>query len=398
MQRINIKVRQKSENSFEASTFLDGKRIYRNAKTQVEAKAKIRKAVEDYQNGKTISRSAKLCDAMEQYLKNVKSIKVKATTYDRVESTFKYHIRDEKIGRMQVGQITTQDIQDHLTAQCKAGLSFSSIKKIYNLLGEFFRYEIATKEIYFNPMLLVTMPHASNIQHTEKDIAIINYENQDAIDVSKNILSQKYYFSSRNNKVQAYFDNEAIYLNDVLVLHKDDIKLQGIHNYENIMAALLVCSNFNLDINKIKDFLKTFGGVEHRLEFVRNYNGVDFYNDSKSTNPTSTITALKTFNKPIHLILGGLNRNQDYHELDEYITHVKYIYAIGEVTDNVFEYAKSMNIPCYKGYTLDEAMRFLKQNIKSGEVVLLSPGASSQDQYLHFEDRGIEFKNIVEKY
>lgn len=86
------------------------------------------------------------------------------------------------------------------------------------------------------------------------------------------------------------------------------------------MAALLVCSNFNLDINKIKDFLKTFGGVEHRLEFVRNYNGVDFYNDSKSTNPTSTITALKTFNKPIHLILGGLNRNQDYHELDEYIT------------------------------------------------------------------------------
>ena len=235
-------------------------------------------------------------------------------------------------------------------------------------------------------------------KHTEKDIAIINYENQDAIDVSKNILSQKYYFSSRNNKVQAYFDNEAIYLNDVLVLHKDDIKLQGIHNYENIMAALLVCSNFNLDINKIKDFLKTFGGVEHRLEFVRNYNGVDFYNDSKSTNPTSTITALKTFNKPIHLILGGLNRNQDYHELDEYITHVKYIYAIGEVTDSVFEYAKSMNIPCYKGYTLDEAMRFLKQNIKSGEVVLLSPGASSQDQYLHFEDRGIEFKNIVEKY
>ena len=185
---------------------------------------------------------------------------------------------------------------------------------------------------------------------------------------------------------------------DVLVLHKNDIKLQGIHNYENIMAALLVCSNFNLDMNKIKDFLKTFGGVEHRLEFVRNYNGVDFYNDSKSTNPTSTITALKTFNKPIHLILGGLNRNQDYHELDEYITHVKYIYAIGEVTDSVFEYAKSMNIPCYKGYTLDEAMRFLKQNIKSGEVVLLSPGASSQDQYLHFEDRGIEFKNIVEKY
>ena len=76
----------------------------------------------------------------------------------------------------------------------------------------------------------------------------------------------------------------------------------------------------------------------------------------------------------------------------------KYINTLKSEYRRVFEYAKSMNIPCYKGYTLDEAMRFLKQNIKSGEVVLLSPGASSQDQYLHFEDRGIEFKNIVEKY
>jgi len=236
-------------------------------------------------------------------------------------------------------------------------------------------------------------------KHTEKDIAIINYENEDAKDVSQNILSQKYYFSSnKNNTCQAYLDNDAIYLDGKLVLNKDDIKLQGIHNYENIMAALLVCSNFNLDINKLKDFLKTFGGVEHRLEFVRNYNGVEFYNDSKSTNPTSTITALKTFNKPIHLILGGLNRNQDYHELDAYMKNVKYIYAIGEVTDSVLEYANSINTPCFKGYTLDNAMQFLKQNINSGEVVLLSPGASSQDQYPHFEDRGNEFKNIVEKY
>ena len=96
-------------------------------------------------------------------------------------------------------------------------------------------------------------------KHTEKDIAIINYENQDAIDVSKNILSQKYYFSSRNNKVQAYFDNEAIYLNDVLVLHKDDIKLQGIHNYENIMAAILVVKELEVNNDSICKVLKKFG-------------------------------------------------------------------------------------------------------------------------------------------
>lgn len=70
--------------------------------------------------------------------------------------------------------------------------------------------------------------------------------------------------------------DDGIYLNNELVLQKEDIKLQGVHNYENIMAALLVVENFGLDIDKIKMFLKTFGGVEHRLEFVRNYNGVDF--------------------------------------------------------------------------------------------------------------------------
>lgn len=236
-------------------------------------------------------------------------------------------------------------------------------------------------------------------KHTYSDLAIINYENSDALNVSRDILSKKVYFSSNGNtSCKAYLLGDGIYLNNELVLQKDDIKLQGVHNYENIMAALLVVENFGLDIDKIKSFLKTFGGVEHRLEFVRNYNGVDFYNDSKSTNPTATITALKTFDKPIHLILGGLNRNQDFHELDEFMKNVKYIYAIGEVTDIVYDYASSINIPCFKGKTLENAMEFLKENISDGEVVLLSPASSSQDQYPHFEDRGNEFKNIVEKF
>ena len=236
-------------------------------------------------------------------------------------------------------------------------------------------------------------------KHTYSDLAIINYENSDALNVSRDILSKKVYFSSNGNtSCKAYLLGDGIYLNNELVLQKDDIKLQGVHNYENIMAALLVVENFGLDIDKIKSFLKTFGGVEHRLEFVRNYNGVDFYNDSKSTNPTATITALKTFDKPIHLILGGLNRNQDFHELDEFMKNVKYIYAIGEVTNIVYDYASSINIPCFKGKTLENAMEFLKENISDGEVVLLSPASSSQDQYPHFEDRGNEFKNIVEKF
>lgn len=234
--------------------------------------------------------------------------------------------------------------------------------------------------------------------HTEKDIAIINMDSTDALEESANILSQKYYFSSKKNNCSAYLKDDKIYLNDKEVLDINDIKLKGIHNYENIMAALLVTQNFSLDLNIVKKFLSEFGGVEHRQEFVKQVNNVEYYNDSKSTNPTSTITALKTFKKPVHLILGGLNRNQDFHELDDYMKYVCYIYAIGSTTDMVDEYAKSMNIPCYKAYNLKNALEFIKTNVKENEVVLLSPGSSSQDQYPHFEDRGNEFKNIVENF
>ena len=234
--------------------------------------------------------------------------------------------------------------------------------------------------------------------HTEKDIAIINMDSTDALEESANILSQKYYFSSKKNNCSAYLKDDKIYLNDKEILDINDIKLKGIHNYENIMAALLVTQNFSLDLNIVKKFLSEFGGVEHRQEFVKQVNNVEYYNDSKSTNPTSTITALKTFKKPVHLILGGLNRNQDFHELDDYMKYVCYIYAIGSTTDIVDEYAKSMNIPCYKAYNLKNALEFIKTNVKENEVVLLSPGSSSQDQYPHFEDRGNEFKNIVENF
>ena len=90
-------------------------------------------------------------------------------------------------------------------------------------------------------------------------------------------------------------------------------------------------------------------------------------------------------------------RNQDFNELNAYMQHVKKIYAIGSVTDRLADYAKGINIPCEKCYNLRDAMSQIVKNVQNGEVVLLSPGSSSQDQYVKFEDRGDEFKNIVEK-
>mgnify|MGYP004670875913 FL=1 len=230
--------------------------------------------------------------------------------------------------------------------------------------------------------------------HTSNDIAIINLENEDALEESKDIPSKKLYFSSKN-KANAYLNSGNIIVNNKVVINIKDIKLKGIHNYENILAALLVFSNFTMDFEKVVPFLKNFGGVEHRMEYVTKVNGVEYYNDSKSTNPTATITALKTFDSPINLILGGKDRNQDYHELDEYMSNVKKIYAIGQTTDKVYEYAKELNIPCSKDYTLKEALKNIKREALENDIVLLSPGAASQDQYKRFEDRGKEFKKNI---
>ena len=229
--------------------------------------------------------------------------------------------------------------------------------------------------------------------HTNADIAVLNKANEDSLKISKDIPSKKIYFNDANN----YYKDGFIYLHGEQYLNVDDIRLKGSHNYENILAALLVLENFNLDKALVVEFLKKFGGVAHRLEFVAEKSGVEYYNDSKSTNPTATITALKTFQKPIHLILGGLDRNQDFNELNTYMQHVKKIYAIGSVTDRLADYAKGINIPCEKCYNLRDAMSQIVKNVQNGEVVLLSPGSSSQDQYVKFEDRGDEFKNIVEK-
>ncbi len=228
-------------------------------------------------------------------------------------------------------------------------------------------------------------------KHNTNDISIINYKNEDALLVSKDISSHKIYFNNEDN----YYDDKGIYINKELILERKNIKLQGNHNMENILAALLIIKNITWNIDIIKEFFKTFNGVEHRLEFVREYKNVTFYNDSKATNPTATITALKTFDKPIDLILGGQERKQDFHELDPYMHNVTKIYAIGTVTDRVVTYAEEMHIKVIPCYNLNTALEKIKDNLEEGHVVLLSTASASQDQYAKFEDRGKEFKDFV---
>lgn len=229
--------------------------------------------------------------------------------------------------------------------------------------------------------------------HSNLNKAFINYKNEDSLKITEDIKSNKIYF---NNDVN-YYNENGIYINNELVIKLDEIKVKGTHNYENILSALVVLKEFCFDKNIIKDYLNKFNGVEHRIEVVDSNKNIEFYNDSKATNPTSTLTALKTMSKPTRLILGGMERSQDFNELNNEMDKVISIYAIGEVTDRIYEYALNNNINCVKCYKLVDAMEQIKKDVKDGEAVLLSPASASWDQYDKFETRGEEFKNLVEK-
>lgn len=243
-------------------------------------------------------------------------------------------------------------------------------------------------EAYKNTKKKIFLPH------TKEDIAIINEANYDSLELTKDILSIKYYFNSKEN----YIKDNYIYIDNKPIINTNEILIQGTHNYENILAMLLVLKVLNIDFKYAIDVLKAFKGVEHRIEFVRELNGVKYYNDSKSTNPVATITALKSFTNNIHLILGGMERSQDFTELKPYISKIKKVYAIGEVRNRIIDFCQKNNIPYAEYEHLKEAINSSKENATKGDIVLLSPASASWDQYARFEDRGAEFKEIVNNF
>ena len=230
--------------------------------------------------------------------------------------------------------------------------------------------------------------------HTLKDIAILNKENNDVLDVTKDIKSKKLYFSSKND-ADACIVDDYICINGDKVININDIKIKGMHNYENIMCAILVAKQFNVSNDVIKKVLTTFNGVEHRIEFVKNVNGVDFYNDSKATNVKSTQIALNTFKNPTILILGGLDRGHSFEGLKEYLGNTKAIVCYGETKNRIKEFADSINIRCYVVDDLVEATKKSYELASDGYTVLLSPACASWDQFKCFEDRGNLFKETV---
>ena len=229
--------------------------------------------------------------------------------------------------------------------------------------------------------------------HDSNNIAILNGNNQDVINNTKDIKSNKIYFSAYKD-CDACIKNNAIYYKEEII-KLDEIKLKGNHNYENIMCAVIVAKQFNVSNEIIKKVLTIFSGVEHRLEYVRTLNTREFYNDSKATNVVSTNIALDSFNKPTYLLLGGLDRGHSFDELLPHMKNVNAVVCYGETKDRILDFCNKNNIECYKKDNLEESIKKAYELSIDNSVVLLSPACASWDQYAKFEDRGDEFKKVV---
>lgn len=207
---------------------------------------------------------------------------------------------------------------------------------------------------------------------------------------------------STESEVQngAFVQNGQIVLRldqkEEILMNIDDIALPGKHNLSNGMATALAARASEIKNEYIRESLKSFEGVEHRLEYVRTFNGVKYINDSKATNVNAVWFALDSFNVPVVLILGGRDKGNDYLELDSQIREkVHTIVAIGEAKEEIKNQLKGTVPNLTEAESMKEAVKKASKVAKRGEIVLLSPACSSFDMFDNYEHRGKVFKNSV---
>ncbi len=240
----------------------------------------------------------------------------------------------------------------------------------------------------------------------ENDYLVLNHDNEITRNCGKEAISRVIYFSSREKLDNGFIvDNKIIKrCNDGIrkhILDTKDILLRGNHNFENICTALAATENL-VDEEIAVEAVKEFRAVEHRLEFIREIDGVKWYNDSVSSSPTRTIAGLNSFDEDIVLIAGGYDKNLDYTPLAKPILEkVKTLILIGATSSKIFDAVKDeeekerKDINIYMCENLQETVNLAKRYSKKGEVVLFSPASASFDMFKNFAERGNKFKDLV---
>ncbi len=238
---------------------------------------------------------------------------------------------------------------------------------------------------------------------TSEETCVLNYEDENTRAFGGVTKASVIYFSSaRVLEKGIYTDKDDIYFADGIqapqkLMNIHDMKLIGLHNVENVMAAIAMAESFGVPLKNIIATVKEFKAVEHRIEYVATKKGVDYYNDSKGTNPDAAIKGIKAMSKPTLLIGGGYDKENEYDDwIEAFDGKVKWLILIGQTREKIAKCAKK------HGYTniifaenLEEVMQICMEKAIPGDAVLLSPACASWGMFPNYEVRGKMFKEFV---
>ena len=233
------------------------------------------------------------------------------------------------------------------------------------------------------------------------DFTVLNADDPTTAELASRTRAQLSWFSRKKEVEKGAFVRAAnIFFRDGKteseIMPLSEIPLKGAHNLENVLAAISIGALVGCQPAQIRNAVRNFKAVEHRLEFVAQVAGVDYYNDSKATNVDATIKALESFPANIHLILGGKDKGSDYSLLNDLLRQrVKRVYTIGAAAAKI-ESQLAGAAEIIPSQTLENAVRRAGESAKQGDIVLLAPACASFDQFQNYEHRGRVFKELVQ--
>ncbi len=248
----------------------------------------------------------------------------------------------------------------------------------------------------------IAAKEAITLNQTEDDVCVLNYEDPILREFGKTCRPKTIYFSSaRVLEEGLYYKDSHIYwarngkTEDIIDVTK--MNILGLHNYENAMAAIAMADAFSVPMKEIRQALREFQAVEHRIEYVCEKAGVRFYNDSKGTNPDAAIKGIQAMDRKTYLIGGGYDKQSTYDDwIESFDGKVKKLVLIGQTREKIAECCKMHHFEDFVfADTLEEAIDICYRDAVSGEAVLLSPACASWGMFANYEERGRIFKEYV---
>lgn len=329
----------------------------------------------------------------------------KTTTTTLVGDIMKAHFADtyvvgnigvsyaESALKMTEGSVTTGEISSF---QLEAVDNFhANVSAILNITPDHLNRH-HTMECY------ASMKENVTNRQTKDDTCVLNYDNEYTRDFGNRCPSKVIFFSTKEKLSDGFFlDGDEIFMSTAggatRIMNIHDMNLVGLCNVENVMAAIAISLSMGVPLATILNVVRNFKAVEHRIEFVATKNGVDYYNDSKGTNPDAAIQGIRAMSKPTILIGGGYDKGSEYDEwIENFGDKVKLLVLIGQTKEKIAECAKKHGFTnyCFKD-SFEDALKFCTESADEGDAVLLSPACASWDMFPNYETRGKKFKEYV---